>query len=341
MAIKGADEGLSHLLEKETKLKLLIADGNLEDLSASKVALEVHGHAVTGASDGFSVLDLLDREPFDAVIADIHLPKLDVFQLCLKIRQSDSTRNLPFIIFIAKESAKLSDHLLRCVGADNCLHKSESTENLLSAVALAIAVKNRSPLAQKTAGVLIEYGGLLAGMFEEKNALLSESIELLTLQGAALEAADKAILITDCDGVIQWVNSAFSNLTGYSPKLAIGSTPRLINSGDHDAQFFNQFWKTIKSGQTYHGEFKNRRKDGKIYYDDQTVTPVKAKDGTVTHFVGIMHDVTERKRADEELRSTHAQLSHLLAHSPVVLYGLKILGSHIVPYMASESVSEM
>ena len=133
--------------------------------------------------------------------------------------------------------------------------------------------------------------------------------EQIHLQSSALNAAANAITITDAKGIILWINPAFTRLTGYSPQEAIGKSPRLLKSDRHDQAFYRSLWQTIRSGQTWRGEFINRRKDGSLYDGEQTITPVSADAGKITHFIGIMNDVTEHKRAEEELRFRNVLLS--------------------------------
>jgi len=124
----------------------------------------------------------------------------------------------------------------------------------------------------------------------------------LRLQVAALEAAANSIVITNVRGEILWVNSAFTRLTGYSAEEARGQNPRLLRSGKHDSSFYANLWKTISSGEVWHGEITNRRKDGSLYDEEMTITPVRADSGDISHFVAIKQDITERKRAEEALR---------------------------------------
>jgi PAS domain S-box-containing protein len=161
------------------------------------------------------------------------------------------------------------------------------------------------------------------------------------LQTTALETTADAILITDAEGVILWINAAFTSETGYTPDEVIGQTPRILKSGLQDDAFYRRFWETIRGGHTFRGEFINRRKDGSVYFDEHTVTPVCAKDGTVTHFVGVMHDITERKNSEEQLRDANAQLREFLDHSPAVLYALRVEGERIVPHFASENITRL
>jgi PAS domain S-box-containing protein len=125
----------------------------------------------------------------------------------------------------------------------------------------------------------------------------------LALRGAALAAAANAIVITDQDGKIVWVNPAFTRVTGYASQEAVGNTPRLLKSGAHDRSFYEHLWKTIGSGQVWSGEIINRRKDGTLYTEEQTITPVPDKN----HFIAIKQDITARKQAEQDLRQALAK----------------------------------
>ncbi len=165
--------------------------------------------------------------------------------------------------------------------------------------------------------------------------------EQLALQAAALETAANGIMITDRAGKILWVNPAFTTTTGYAAADILGNTPRVLKSGKHDHQFYQHFWQTITSGKIWRGEFVNRKKDGSLCYDEHTVSPVRSQAGKITHFIGIMNDVSERKRAEEDLRATHGQLRQLLDHSPAVIYSLKVAGPSVFPEVVSENITQL
>ncbi|MBI4737348.1 MAG: GAF domain-containing protein, partial [candidate division NC10 bacterium] len=135
--------------------------------------------------------------------------------------------------------------------------------------------------------------------------------ERLRLQSTALNSAANAIVITDREGLVTWVNPAFTQLTGYTPEEALGQTMRLLKSGKHDQAFYRHMWETILAGQVWHGEVINRRKDGSIYTDEQTITPVFNERGEISHFVTIKQDITDRKRAEEALAKRTQQLATL------------------------------
>jgi len=125
---------------------------------------------------------------------------------------------------------------------------------------------------------------------------------IMRLQAAALEAAANAIVITDRNGTIQWVNSAWCALTGYTREEAIGQNPRLLKSGYQDQTFYERLWATILAGRVWRGELVNRRKDGALYTEEQAITPLVDASGQVTHFIGIKQDISERKHQEAELQ---------------------------------------
>lgn len=137
--------------------------------------------------------------------------------------------------------------------------------------------------------------------------------EARRLQSAALDAAANAIIITDREGTIQWVNPAWSALTGYSSQEAIGQNPRILKSGFQDESYYKNLWDTILAGKVWYGELVNKRKDGSLYSEEQTITPVHDTRGEITHFIAIKQDISERKQMEEKLRdqSIHDALTGL------------------------------
>ena len=128
----------------------------------------------------------------------------------------------------------------------------------------------------------------------------------LRLQATALEAAASGIVITDPAGAIQWVNPAFTSLTGYTAEEAVGQTPRVLKSDQQENPFYERLWQTILAGQVWHGELINRRKNGELYHEEMTITPVRQKGGEITQFVAIKQDISERVRRSRETEALAA-----------------------------------
>ncbi len=138
--------------------------------------------------------------------------------------------------------------------------------------------------------------------------------EQLCLQRSALEAAANAIVITNREGIIRWVNPAFTELTGYSRQEAVGRKTSILKSGKHDAAFYGRLWDTLLRGEVWRGAITNKRKDGALYEEEMTLTPVRSAQGKIEHFIAIKQDITERKQLEAQfLRVQRIQSIGLLA----------------------------
>jgi PAS domain S-box-containing protein len=138
--------------------------------------------------------------------------------------------------------------------------------------------------------------------------------QLVHLQAEALSSAANAILIASAEGIIEWVNPAFTLLTGYDYEEAVGASTRLLNSGAQPPEFFAAMWATLLAGEVWRGELINRRKDGSHYRERQTITPVRDDFGRVTHFVAIKEDVTLANSALVSLKESEERF-RMLAES--------------------------
>ncbi|KAF0189080.1 MAG: signal transduction histidine kinase nitrogen specific [Desulfobulbaceae bacterium] len=108
----------------------------------------------------------------------------------------------------------------------------------------------------------------------------------------AIEQAGEIIIITDPAGNIEYINPAFTTVSGYSSKEVIGKTPAILKSGQQDTAFYQNLWETITSGEIWHGRIINKRKDGKLYTEDATISPVFDAAGKIINFVGVKRDIT-------------------------------------------------
>ncbi len=127
----------------------------------------------------------------------------------------------------------------------------------------------------------------------------------------AVEQSPNAVIITARDGAIEYVNPAFSEITGYSAEEAIGQNPRIIKGDETPPEVYKVLWRTITSGGTWRGEFHNKKKNGTLYWDYAAISPIKSSSGTITHFLGIQTDITDRKQAEERARSRDSELAHI------------------------------
>ena len=143
-------------------------------------------------------------------------------------------------------------------------------------------------------------GDNLQAIVRDISARREAEMQMRKLSGAIQQTADP-VLITDVAGTIEYANPAFERLTGYSFDEIRGTTPRILKSGRHDNEFYKRLWTTILGGETFHDVFINRRKNGSLYYEEKTITPLKDERGRITHFISTAKNITEQQNVQERL----------------------------------------
>jgi PAS domain S-box-containing protein len=192
-----------------------------------------------------------------------------------------------------------------------------------------------SDFSRTQVDLVAELARLRRRVSELEAAASSHDPDAATLR-AALNAAANAIVITDRTGIILWVNPAFCEITGYTAEEAAGRNPsERVKSGQHDPEFYRDLWETILAGRVWHGEVINRRKDGSLYTEEQSVTPVRDAQGEITHFIAVKQDVTARKHAEADL-AARAQLSAVRA-----AIGLSLTQAESLPQALRECVEAL
>jgi PAS domain S-box-containing protein len=139
------------------------------------------------------------------------------------------------------------------------------------------------------------------------------------LLASALEAAVDAIVITDPSGVIEWANPSFTTMTGFTLDDVRGRKPNVLKSGAHDDEYYRELWRTILDGRVWMGEIQNRRKDGSVYVEQMSITPVRDSDGSVGHFVAVKRDISAQRNLEAQFRQAQkmeaiGQLAGGIAH---------------------------
>jgi len=271
-------------------LQVLIVEDNRDDAQLVLHALRQAGfdpkhRQVQTESEFLAQL----KNPTDLILSDFSMPRFNGLR-ALELR-NEQAPDVPFILI----SGTLGEE--QAVEA----MKRGATDYLLKDRIARLGLAVERALEQKRLG-------------QERKRMQ----EQLRLQSTAVATTGNAVLVTDRAGTILWVNPAFTTLTGYTSEDAVGKTPRILKSGKQDTAFYRDLWKTILSGKTWRGEFINRRKDESIFYDEHAVTPVRSENGDITHFVGVMHDVTERKRAEDVLKESERRFRELLENVELI-----------------------
>jgi PAS domain S-box-containing protein len=140
---------------------------------------------------------------------------------------------------------------------------------------------------------------------EKKLLEFNEQIRVLS---NVVEQSPLSVMITDRQGLIEYVNPKFASLTGYDAKEIRGSNPRVLKSGQHDQHFYADLWETILSGREWHGEICNRKKGGELYWERASISSIRSQTGNITHFVSIREDFTEQMRMEAKLKEHMEEL---------------------------------
>jgi len=135
---------------------------------------------------------------------------------------------------------------------------------------------------------------------EEAMAQQRRTVEAVRKLSRAVEQSPATVMITDTNGSIEYVNPKFTELTGYSVEEALGKNPRIVKSGQTPVEVYQGMWEAITGGREWRGEILNRKKNGELYWEAASISPIFNSEGAITHFVAVKEDVTERKAAEEE-----------------------------------------
>jgi len=236
----------------------------------------------------------------------VQMPTMDGFETARLIRSRQQSESTP-IIFVTAFSRGETDMMQGySLGAVDFIFTPIIPEILRAKVSVFVdlhhkieAIKRHEEhleilVEQRTAALTLEIA-------ERKQA----EVAIRKLSSAMEKVAD-SIFITDVNGVIEYTNAAFEMVTGFCREEALGQTPRVMKSGKHDEQFYQQIWDTVLQGEVYRNVCINRRKDGQLYHEAITITPLSDEQGKITHFITSGKDITENIQTQERL--------HHLAH---------------------------
>ena len=163
-----------------------------------------------------------------------------------------------------------------------------------------LVVRENAQAIRSTDGTVRYYEGAVEDVTER-----TRTEEARRRLAAAVDQASEVVMVTDTAGAIEYVNPAFERITGYTRDEAVGRNPRLLKSGRHDERFYRELWATVAAGRPWKGHLVNRRKDGTLYEEDATISPVRDERGVICNFVAVARDVTHEVALQQQL--DHAQ----------------------------------
>jgi len=183
----------------------------------------------------------------------------------------------------------------------------------VSVLSRALNENNEKPLELllKSSGDIKKLVEMMLEFFRNKESLQNSNLIL----NKAIEQSPATIVITNSEGDIEYVNPAFTQISGFTYEEALGKNPRILKSDKTGSEVYTELWQTIKSGKTWSGELMNKRKNGELYFEEAIITPVVASNGTISHFIAIKTDISHRKKMEEIIYASNKRLQLLLALS--------------------------
>jgi PAS domain S-box-containing protein len=304
----------------------------LRKKDGSYVWVEVFGRVITRAADGRPLRavgtqkDITDRRLAEARLRDAHNFNEAVL------------RAVPVGILTYRADghvASANPAALRFVGADHVTVMAQNFRKMESWSKFGLTAMAEEALAKNTVvtrrGRYVttfgreNWSDMTFAPFDydgERRLLLivqdttdqHKATDQLELLRAALQAAPTGWVVTDAQGLIEWVNPGFTKLTGYPLEEAVGRPPSLLKSGKHPPAFYANLWQTVRRGEIWEGELCNRRKDGSLYYERMTIAPVRDAAGAIAHYVAMKEDITGQHDLEQQLnRSQRLESIGLIA----------------------------
>ena len=264
---------------KPVRILLMEDDAGLARLFQKK--LERAGYDVDAAGDGEEGLAMYAAGAYDVVAVDQNMPLRGGLEV---IRTMASQGPLPATIMVTGTgSERIAVEAMRLGASDYVVKDADGG-----------------------------YLDLLPTVIERARSR-QQAEEDIRLAAKVFESAAEGILVTDVEGAIVSVNQAFTEITGYAADEVKGKNPRLLQSGQHDAEFYREMWNSLTETGQWRGDIWNRRKDGDVYPEWLTISAVEDERGRLTDYVGVFTDITFRKRTEQQLRysATHDPLTNL------------------------------
>ncbi|MDX8391498.1 MAG: response regulator [Mariprofundaceae bacterium] len=299
---------------------ILIADDIEQSRALLESTLKNDGYHVHHACHGRQAIEILARQPIDLIISDILMPDMDGYELCRVCKTHPEWKKIPFVFYTATYTSKEDEAFSLALGASHFLIKPQRSQVFLNMIGEVLhewqdgrMKASETRIDGDTIYMKLYNERLihkLEGKLEQLTTCNNELTRELSLRKKAegragvllntIEQTDDAVLISDCNGVIEYVNSAFLHLTGYDAEDLYGTSCIQLKNNNQSAEIYQMLWKTIRNGSNWQGELMASRKDGSAYPAILSVTPVRGKNEEITHFVAVQQDLSERHALEEK-----------------------------------------
>lgn len=267
-------------------LNILLVEDSIDDTELLRYELKRAGYTVSleRVETANAMQTALSTSQWDIVISDFYMPNFSG-ETALRLLQ-ESGKDIPFIMLSGAIGEERAVEIMRA-GANDYVMK-DNIQRLIPAIERELREADERARRRKAEGQVLK---------------LSRALQ----QSASL------VMITDTQGVIEYVNQAFSDVTGYSYEEIIGVHTRILKSGTTDTPVYEDLWRTILSGASWRGEIQNRKKNGDLFWVKIVISAIRGDGGEIIQFLAVQEDVSERKRLEAELQRYNDQLQRMVA----------------------------
>lgn len=270
---------------------ILVVDDTTTNLDLLETILKMAKYKVQLASKGTVALNLAAQTPPDLILLDISMPDMDGYEVCTKLKANALTAEIPVIFISALDQAQDKVQAFEVGGVDY-IPKPFQIEEVLARV-------NTHLKLQELQNNLLQANNQLRILLDEQ----VKGRQQLEEAAAVFHVSNDGIILTDSKGIIKRINPAFTKITGYSAKDVIGQTPRILQSGHHSKNFYVTIWETIRDTGFWAGEIWNRRKDGSVYLEWETITAIKDSQNNTLGYVSQFSDIGHHKSTDKNIEN--------------------------------------
>ena len=275
---------------KQVTRKILVIDDNPDNLISLKAQITdlFNGFTVYTATSGAAGIELAGQHQIDVILLDILMPGMDGFAVCKSLKTNDLLREIPVVFVTALKENRVNKVRALEVGADGFITKPVDEQELVAQLTTMLKVKDANDFKKSE-------------MLRLEQMVVERTRQLQKLS-QAVEQSPASVVITSPSGEIEYVNSKFTEVTGYTPYEVVGRNPRILKSGKQSKDFYRELWDTISSGREWVGEFHNKKKNGELYWETARISPIKNEAGIIINYLAAKEDITELKQAEKNYR---------------------------------------
>ena len=313
---------------------ILVVDDSRDNLRLLSRILRAQGYNVRLAVTGKLALESIKARQPDLVLLDVRLPDINGFEVCRRLKEDENTRKIPVLFITVLDTVEDKIRGFEAGGTDYIV-KPFQQEEVLARVNTHISLFRMCNKFEQMVRERTRDLEALNCQLQDEIAARKQAEAEKQLLFEAINQSSEAVVITDPDGTIVYVNRAFEMRTGYSRDEAVGQNPRLLKSDRHDQAFYQRMWDTILGGETWQGELTNRKKDGSLFVEKASISPVFDPSGRISNFIAVKLDITRQRSLENQLRQAQkmesvGRLAGGVAHDynntlQVILGGLQLL----------------